>query len=70
MYRSAKQAAPIVNCWTKLIISIIILLFSVDDPSQKIKDSLWYHMFIARADLAHFDLQGATRFFFASRLQE
>ena len=24
-----------VNCWTKLIISVIILLFTVDNPSHK-----------------------------------
>lgn len=54
-----------VNCWTKLINSVIILLFTVDNPSYKIKHSLWYHMLIVLQDLAHFDFQGVTRFLFA-----
>jgi len=56
-----------VNCWTKLIISVIILLFTVDNPSHK-KISFWYHMLIDLQDLAHFDFQGVTRFLFADLL--
>ncbi len=66
--RPALQVAPIVNCWTNRIISIIILLFSVENPSQKIEDSFWYDMRIVQRNLAHFDFQGVTRFLFASHV--